>query len=288
MRNNSGLFLGVVILLLLSTSVWGVVLAEGDRSELRVVFLDVGQGDATYIEAPNGRQLLIDGGASGSVIARELGRVMPFWDRSINVVMATHPDLDHIGGLPEVFARFDIDYFLEPGAESETEYDDELLRLVSSEGSQYMLAKRGQRLWLDETAGVYLDILYPDQEVSDYTDPNDASIVARLVYGKTEFLLTGDAPKEVEEYLVWLDSDVVTADVLKVGHHGSRTSTSDFFVGWVDPEYAVISAGKDNRYGHPHEEVLETLEQFEIETINTAEVGRVEFVSDGESLAVRH
>lgn len=285
MQQNIRLVAGVLFLGIVTITIWFQVLVfSPSNQELKVVFFDVGQGDAIFIEAPNGRQLLIDGGVSSNVLLRELGRVMSFWDRSLDVVLATHPDRDHIGGLPDVLRRFAVDSVIESGAKSDTDLDELLLQLTGVEGAKHLIARRGQRLWLDETAGVYVDILYPDQDVSEFPDTNDASIVARLVYGETEFLFTGDAPKEVEEYLVWLDSTEVKADVLKVGHHGSKTSTSDFFLGWVDPEFAVISAGRDNSYGHPHQEVLETLEKFEIDILSTAEEGRIEFVSDGVNL----
>lgn len=271
------------VLFLATFLVWYAVFAEERKDILTVAFLDVGQGDAIFIEAPNGNQVLIDGGPNKKVL-RELSKLMPFYDRSIDIVIATHPDADHIGGLVDVVERFDIDIFLEPGVQSDTKTYEELLRLVEAERSRYVVARRGMSIALDD--GVYLKILFPDRDVSD-VDTNDASIIVQLVYGKTEFLLTGDAPKKIEEYVVFLDGENLRSDVLKLGHHGSKTSSSELFIGFVSPSRAIISAGKNNRYGHPHDEVLDTLEQFEIDTLSTYEEGTIVFRSDGESLILK-
>ena len=267
----------------------GIWYAEYDKpsgNTLTVSFLDVGQGDATFIEAPNGTQVLIDGGSGGS-ITRALSDVMPFFDRSIDMVIATHPDEDHIGGLPEVLKRFQVDQFLEPGVPDNNATLDTILRYIVVEEVEHVIARRGQRLWLDEEKGVYLQVLFPDRDVSEVTDANDGSIVIRLVYGETEFLFTADAPKGIENYVVWLDSESVQADVLKVGHHGSRTSTDEYFVGWVDPQYAVISAGCDNRYGHPHQEVIANLTKYTVEILETCTEGTIVFESTGTQSSLR-
>ena len=146
------------------------------------------------------------------------------------------------------------------------------------------IARRGQRFDLGD--GVFLDIIFPDTDVSEY-ESNTSSIVARLVYGQQSFMLTGDAPKSIEEYLVLIEGEYLESDVLKVGHHGSRTSTSDLFLTEVSPSYAVISVGKDNSYGHPHLEVTDALFNAGVETFNTAEHGHVIFWSDGENLTVK-
>lgn len=279
----------VSAMLLLGASfvVWGPTgVGAGGERLLSVTFLDVGQGDATFIQAPNGAQVLIDGGREGSVVLRELGSVMPLWDRDIDVVIATHPDQDHIGGLPAVIERYVISHALVSGARSETDLDEALDEALAREGATVHVARRGERIWLDEERGVLLEMLYPNRDMSEERDTNDASIVARLVYGDHVFLFTGDASRDIEEYLVWLDSDSVEADVLKVGHHGSRTSTSRIFLSWVDPDHAVISAGKDNPYGHPHEEVVALLTHQEVEVHETAHEGRVRFTSDGVVLSV--
>lgn len=256
--------------------VWAVIF-DRDKGVLTVAFLDVGQGDAIFIESPNGNQVLVDGGASGQVL-RELGSIMSFYDRSIDVVVATHPDQDHIGGLPDVLTRFEVGIVLRSGARNDTGAFETLNRLTEGRA---LVVRRG--MLIDFGDGVYAEILFPDRDVSNI-DPNDASIAMRIVYGDTEVMLTGDLPEKVERHLVALGGSLLESDVLKVGHHGSKTSSSELFLGFVKPEYAVISAGKDNRYGHPHPEVVKRFEQFNIPVASTAEEGMIVFESDGELL----
>jgi len=209
---------------------------------------------------------------------------MPFYDRSIDIVIATHPDADHIGGLPEVLTRVDVETIFRSGVINDTGVFRALNNAIAATGVSEVLARRGMEITLDQN--VFLRILFPDRNVSGIGS-NDASIIVQLVYGETEFLLTGDSPKKIEKYLVSLDGKNLESDVLKAGHHGSKTSTSELFLGFVSPEYTVISAGMDNRYGHPHKEVLTFLEQFDISTLNTATAGTVIFTSDGENIFVK-
>lgn len=274
MKNFLIRFCVLVFLVVANVFIWT---AEAGSKELTVAFLDIGQGDAIYIETPNGTQVLIDGGR-GKQILRALGDVMPLSDRSIDIVIATHPDADHIGGLSDVFERYDIGVFLESGAVNDTNIAKELEKFVLGEGLIPILARRGMKLSLDEN--VFLHILFPDRDVSR-TDPNDGSIIARLVYGESSFLFTGDASKGVENYLVKLDGVALQSDVLKTGHHGSKTSTSALFISTVTPQYAIISAGKNNSYGHPHQEVLDTLSDFDAQILKTFEEGNIIFTSNG-------
>jgi len=264
---------------LLLIIVWSAVFLIGSsQGDLTVAFLDIGQGDAIYIEAPNGTQVLIDGGPNKSIL-RELGKVMPFWDRSIDVVMMSHPDLDHIGGLPAVFERFSVEYFVTPGVDSDTGAYQTLVSDVEKEKAQTILARRG-RIWLDQEHGVYIDILFPDRDVQG-VESNLASIVVKLVYGDTAFLFTGDSPQAIEKYLATSYKEGLDVDVLKLGHHGSKTSSSEIFLEYTSPEYAIISAGEDNKYGHPHQEVLDLLNDLKIFYLNTAQEGRIELKSNG-------
>ncbi len=277
------IFILSVVLILANVLVWYAVWRETPRGILTVAFLDVGQGDAIYIEAPNGNQVLIDAG-SGRPVLRALGEVMPFYDRSIDLVIATHPDADHIGGFPEVLERFAVGAALEPGVESETAIYQEWRRRAADGSRLRLFARRGMRLWLDREAA--LDILFPDQDPVGW-ETNTASIVARLTYGGTAFLLTGDSPVKIEKYLVALDGRRLKSDVLKAGHHGSRTSSAPEYVAAVRPRYAVISAGRDNRYGHPHREVLDILTKIGATVLRTDEQGTIIFHSDGTTLT-RH
>lgn len=285
LRHNALLAL-LFVLALANAIIWYAVFNDALRNELTVAFLAVGQGDAIFIEAPNGVQLLIDGGPDARVV-RELSRLMPFYDRSLDVVLATHPDADHIGGLPDVLERYEVSAVVQSGFEKESGIYESLLQLTEVERAQRLIARRGLRLWLDESHGIYLDILFPDRNFTDVDDANAASVIARLVFGDSAFLFTGDAPQDVEHYLAWRNPEVLQANVLKVGHHGSDTSTARNFVGWVDPDYAIISAGADNRYGHPDEEVLETLEQFDVEVLQTADEGSLVFTTNGRRLRLK-
>lgn len=267
----------VLVLIGVNAVMWYSVIREERSGILTVAFLDVGQGDAIFIDSPSGRQVLIDGGSDQKVL-RELAHIMPFYDRSIDVVIATHPDADHIGGLLEVLKRFNVTHVFRPGVANDTPATESLLQLISEGDVQEHLARRGNVIELGNEARI--EILFPDRDVSEL-EPNNASIIARIVYGKHSFLLTGDSSKEIEEYFVTLDGDALQSTVLKAGHHGSKTSSSELFVGFIDPEYVVYSRGCKNRYGHPHQEVKEVYDQFEIKTLDTCEEGTIEFQTDG-------
>ena len=263
--------------------VWVLVWQKKPSDILSVYFFDIGQGDAIFVETPEKRQILIDGGKNRKVVS-ELGRIMPFGDKEIDIVIATHPDADHIGGLPEVVSRYEVGMFLEPGVESENTIDDELKKRLEDKNIPKLMAKRGMVVNFGD--GVKLQILFPNQNVSRW-ETNDASIVAKLVYGDKSFLLTGDSPLRVENILLNLDPEILDVDVLKAGHHGSRTSTSLPFAQAASPLYAIISAGKDNSYGHPHKEVLSTLEKVSAEVLNTADLGTIRFETDGKILQLK-
>lgn len=269
-------------LFVLNIFIWFIVFDKNDN-KLTVAFLDIGQGDAIFIEAPNGNQILIDGGPNKSVL-RELNKIMPFYDRSIDVIIATHPDKDHIGGLPEIIDRYSVDFVVESGAKNDTGVSLVFKNIILQNHIKQIFAKRGMRVNLG--SGVFLNILFPDRGVSE-VESNTASVVAQLIYGNTKFMLTGDSPKTIEEYLTMLDGEKLKSDVLKVGHHGSKTSSSEMFLGLVSSEYSVISAGRDNQYGHPHKEVIDVLNQFTSNILNTQNKGTIVFKSDGENIFVK-
>lgn len=275
----------ISILFLLSLFSIYFLYKENRQGILTVAFLNIGQGDAIFIDAPNGNQMLIDGGPGKSVL-RELGAVLPFYDRSIDVVLATHADQDHVGGLPDVLQNYKADYFMETGNPGPSSSYEELERIIQNKNIEKFLARRG--MVVDLGKGVKLEILFPDRDVVGM-ETNTSSIVARLVHGENEFLLTGDSPKSIESYLVSLEDalqgDLETeSDVLKLGHHGSKTSSGEEFVKTVSPEYSVISVGLNNRYGHPHQEVLDTINKLKIKILRTDLDGRIIFKSNGNSL----
>lgn len=214
----------------------------------------------------------------------ELGKVLPFGNKTIDVMIESHPDRDHIGGLPEVADRYKVGIFLEPGVESDNDIDDVLHARLKAQNIPDILARRGMVVNFGD--GARLEILFPNQDVSRW-ETNDASIVAKLTYGNESFLLTGDSTKKAESILLNLNSTILKSSVLKAGHHGSRTSTSPAYATAVSPEYAVISAGKDNTYGHPHKEVLDILQQVSAIILSTIDMGTIEFETDGQVLKLK-
>ncbi len=241
---------------------------------LHVVFLDVGQGDAIFIQTPSGKQVLVDGGPSETQLLSQLGRQMGFWDRTLDVVILTHPDSDHITGLTPVLERYQVDtvIYREMGCESEIcEY---WLQLLAAEGAMVYQGETGLRLALDD--GLSMTVLHPGTELLE--GANNNSVVTRLAYGQVSVLLPGDIEAEVEQQLA-AEGAGLASTVLKAAHHGSCSSTTQAFLDAVGPEVVVISVGAENRFGHPCAEVLERL--AELPVYRTDEHGAVEIVSDG-------
>jgi len=271
-------FLG--LLFLATVFVWYAVFRES-RSGLEVDFLDVGQGDAIFIQAPNGNQVLLDSGPNKKVLA-ELSKVMPFYDRSIDLAIESHPDNDHIAGFIDTLKRYDVGAVMESGVVVDTPVYEELEDTIKDKNIPKILAKRGMRINLGDD--IYLDVLLPVINNPDFS-PHDGMVVLKLNYGKNSFLLTGDMEEKMEKYLISVDKNL-TSNVLKVGHHGSKTSTSEALLGYVNPDYAIISVGKDNKYGHPTQEVLDRLKKFDIPILRTDEKGMIKIKSNGENLQI--
>jgi competence protein ComEC len=272
----------IVVMSLLAMSSFGIYInfyTETPGDFLRVTFLNIGQGDAIFVETPDNIQLLIDGGPDASVI-RELSQVMPWYDRTIDMVIGTHPDKDHIGGLIDVFARYAVATVVTTENRGETLVATTYRQSLDDEGVHQYMARSGQVFQLGDS--VTLTILSPAADPS-LLESNTASIVAKLQYGDVGFMLTGDAPIGIEEYLVRTYGKTLESEVLKLGHHGSKTSTSRVFLSAVAPEYAVVSAGRDNSYGHPHAEVVASVIDFGSQLKETKN-GRVTFVSDGKAI----
>lgn len=280
--NDTLVRMRLLVLIVLSAcaiAVW-VWKPNGDHavtSYLQVHFLDVGQGDSTLIQTPSGVQVLIDGGRDANVLER-LQEHMGVFETDIDMVVGTHPDLDHIGGLIPVLKAYDVDTILTTENEGDSDTAQTYNELKQQEGAELIYARRGQAFMLD--ASTTLRVLFPETDPS-HMESNTSSIVLQLQYGSSTFLFTGDSPKSIEEYLVLVEGEALASDVLKVGHHGSRTSTSALFLDEVQPTFAVISSGKDNSYGHPHVEVTDLLFNSRVETHNTADEGTITFLSDG-------
>lgn len=259
------------------TSVGGGSNADDNaESSLRVSFIDVGQGDSEFIELPNGETLLIDAGTNETG-ADVVNYIESLGYSSIDYVVGTHPHEDHIGGLDDVIRTFDVESVYMPKVTADTKTFEDVLDAVDEKGLTINTAKAG--VTLVDGDGLSVKMLAP--VLDEYDNTNDYSAVIKVVYGDTSFLFTGDA----EEYAEDLITGDVDSDVLKVGHHGSSTSTGEAFLERVSPSYAVISCGLGNSYGHPHTETIEKLGGIPV--FRTDEMGTIVATSDGSEISFR-
>jgi len=277
-RNFKYIF--VLILLAVAVISWREAFGR-DRDKLKFYMLDVGQGDAIFIETPSGNQILFDGGQDRKIL-EELGKVMPFYDRSIDLVILTHPHLDHAGGLLEVLKNYEVGELMDGGDNYNLAEYGELKKLMEEKKIKYEVARRGLKISLDK--GISLLFLAPDKLVKS-DNPHDNNVVSRLSYGRIDFLLMGDGEKGEELKLVQAD-DNLESEVLKVGHHGSKTSSNPLFLEEVNPEYALISVGAKNRYGHPAQITLDNLLAAGAKILRTDIDSIIEFKTDGDSLTL--
>jgi len=254
-----------------------------DLPYLSVSFLDIGQGDAIFIETPDRVQMLIDGGPDGTVI-RELAKIMSPHDRTIDIVVATHADKDHIAGLIDVLERFEVGLIIMTENAHDTGVANVYREMVKKEGAEIVYARAGQTWTLGASTTVY--VYSPAGDPTEW-ESNASSIVTQIVYGDVSFMLTGDAPLATEDFMVRQYGERLLSDVLKLGHHGSRTSTSELFAQTVLPKYAIVSAGRNNRYGHPHPEPITNVTRVGATVLSTAERGSIHLYSNGTDVWVR-
>lgn len=269
------IFIGLILLIGANVFVWQFVF--GLNSNLKVVFFDIGQGDSIFIETPQKHQILIDGGPSSKVVEK-LGKQMPFWDKTIDLVILTHPDYDHLKGLLDVLDNYKIQNILWTSEKSEGKTFESWLLKIKQENANIVLAKSGTLVLAGKAK---MEILYPlELPKQDLQNNNITSIAAKLSFGNTNLFFAGDINKKAEQDIILQDIDI-KANVLKVSHHGSRSATSQEFLASVQPEIALISVGKKNNYGHPHQEVLSNLLEFGIKVKRTDELGDIKITSDG-------
>jgi len=238
---------------------------------LIVHFFDVGQGDSALLVSPSGKTVLFDGGPDLSAL-EALGKNLPLSRRSIDLLILSHPDPDHFIAFPEVLKRFKVGALLIPAMENDEEPYQALLTIAREQGVPFVAADPARDIDLHD--GVVLDILWPPNPVPPMED-NDASVIVRASYSTGSILFTGDLSIKGEEVLLASGIDV-SAEVLKIGHHGSRFSSSNAFLAAVHPRLAVISVGKDNHYGHPNPEALERLKNAGIPVRTTMEEGEID------------
>jgi len=260
---------------------WAAILRQPDE-QLHLVFCDVGEGDAILIYRGS-IQILIDGGPNQAVLTC-LSRHLPFWDREIEMMVATHPDADHITGLIDVIERYNVKQFVLNSVGKNSAVYQAFKEAVLAEKTPVYFPEEGDEISLES---IKLAVLWPlsQEKVLGATtiegEVNETSVAFHLSYGAFDALLPGDISSQVESRLALED-----VEVLKVAHHGSKYSTSELLLKESLPELAVISVGK-NSFGHPTKEVLEKLKKLGIEIMRTDEKGEIEIVSDGEKWEVR-
>jgi competence protein ComEC len=274
--------LPLVALTAVALLVWIAALTQPD-GKLHVYFLDVGEGDAILARSPTGSTMLIDGGPDPTTTLDQLDRHLPFWDRSIDIVVSTHPDEDHLAGLLEVVRTYDVGMVLQSGYESGSALEDAWSQILTEEKLQVNLTIEGEEI--DLGGGAIASVLNPTAEVT-HGSSNDNSVVMRIGYGDIAVLVTGDIGDEAERRLIRNASGLVS-NVVVVPHHGASSSSSAAFLSAVKPNTAIISVGEANRFGHPSAQVLSRLASLGATVYRTDEVGTIEMSSDGRNLQLR-
>lgn len=246
--------------------------SNADELYLKVSFLDVGQGDAEFIEWPDGEQMLVDCAKDATVLGA-LGRVMKYYDKEIDYLVVTHPDSDHYGGCIDVLKRFEVKNIVYTGLQKTDKSWQYFQDMISQENVKYTEIA-AQDIW--QIDGASLNFLYPDKKLdNNIKDSNNSSLVFKLSYGENDILFVGDAEEELENYLIGKYGDILNSEVLKVGHHGSGSSSAQSFIDAVSPDYSIISVGKWNSYGHPSRRTLKRLERSESQVYRTDELGDI-------------
>lgn len=266
----------VGVLLLLNFAVWVALGQARPQDFAKLYFFDVGEGDAIYLRTVQGNDILIDGGPGDAVLSK-LGRVMPFWDRTLELVILTHPHADHLAGVVEVLKRYQVSQVLVSNIPHTSATYQAFWDLLKKRGINVLQPKLGQRIFLDNQT--VLDIFYPLDENSVpriSEDINDTSIISRLSFGKINVLLTGDGGKKIENLLLELKLPLAS-EILKVSHHGSLVANNKEFVETARPTYGIISVG-ENRYGHPDAATIQTLVNAGLKILRTDQKGDISFV----------
>jgi len=288
MDNSKRKFVFIILggLLFFIFFAWSVVWDLNRPRFLEVNFFDVGQGDSAFIQTPQKQQVLIDGGPSSAVLEK-LAKEMPFWDRTIDLIILTHPEKDHMSGLLDVLKRYKVENILWTGIYRDTPELKEWQRLIEEEGAKIKIAQSGQKIIFPEEK-TEIDVLYPFEKLEgkEMKNSNDASIISRIIFGEKSFLFTGDISKTTEKKLLTKEINI-KSDVLKIAHHGSKTSNSEDFIKEVLPEIAVISVGKKNSYGHPSQETLDTLGKYGISIFRTDINSDIKILCDSQSLKLK-
>ena len=287
--------LGIILLIL---TVIGLTVLNLPDSNLHIIACDVGQGDAILITFKT-TQILTDGGLANGKVINCLTKYMPFWDKEIEIVVNTHPQLDHYGGLIEIFKKYKVDTFIANALNSSALEYQVLTREVGGQGTKVVSPHSGMVVRLGLLS---YDIFWPTTEFISFEsgqeltnklntfnskrDPNDFSIQAVVSFGDFSALLTGDMGKALANGVI-PNLPIKTIDYIKIPHHGSKYGITQNYLDMIDPGVAVISVGKKNSYGHPTSEILNLLKDRGIKTYRTDQDGDIEVVTDGKSFWVK-
>ena len=279
----------ILIIFTITVAVWFLVLIPAGNKVLEINFFDVGQGDAILIQTPENKTMLIDGGPNNRVLEK-LGKNLPPFHKQINVVILTHPHADHVLGLVEVLRRYEVELLILNGAELKTDIYSEFLKVAKEKNVKIIITKEDMAIHFSDN--LEFDILSPlgaNQVVFNKksesfgvggNNVNDSSIVGKLMFKNFSIMFTGDATSKTEIRLL-SDGYDLKSDVLKVGHHGSKYSSSIAFLNAVLPEAAIIEVGAKNRYGHPSPAALSRLKMFDIGVFRTDLNGDIKVLSNG-------
>jgi competence protein ComEC len=282
---------GIATLLVIATVIWAAVFTAPETGKLQVSFIDVGQGDAILIKSPSNHYVLVDGGPNPEAICLALGEALPFWNRNVDMVVLTHQHDDHANGLIEVVQRYNVKQVLYPPDQLYKGENSgylpgslELSDTILNNGVNRITAQAGQII---DIGGAIIEVLNPPESIYEDTDSDidNNGVVLRVSMGEISFLLSADMYWDGELLLV-CEQPVLQSTVLKVGHHGSKSSTRPYYLSAVNPQVAVISVGAGNRFGHPSGEVLERLNPYIGEEVafTTMDQGTITFTTDGKRL----
>lgn len=250
-------------------------------NELQVIFFDVGQGDSIFIETPQKHQIIIDSGPGNKTLLEKVSSIMPFGDKTIDLIILTHTDSDHISGFFELLDNYVVENILWSGISGTSSKSEKWEAMIEVEGANIFYSNEINKIILGD---VVMDIIFPNEYIIEkYSkNANDISVVSKMIYKNSSFLFTGDITNKLEKEIV---NEDIFADVLKVSHHGSKHSTCEEFVAKVDPLVAVIQVGK-NSYGHPADDVLTRLSNFGIKVLRNDIDGDIKISTDGNNYKI--
>lgn len=271
----------ILFLLFLNIITFSVVYSLSSVDDLQVIFFDVGQGDSIFIETPQKHQIIIDSGPENKTLLEKVSSAMPYWDKTIDLIILTHTDSDHISGFFELLDNYVVENILWSGVSGDSSKSEKWEEMINLEGANIIYSNDIDKIIL---GNVVMDVISPNNYIIEkYSkNANDISVVSKMTYKDSSFLFTGDITSKVEKEII---NEDIFADVLKVAHHGSRHSTYDDFVTKVNPLMAVIQVGK-NSYGHPTNDVLTRLSNFGIKVLRNDINGDIKISTDGNNYKI--